>query len=133
MCIFFLSLNITLILACLDIRLVHISELYKHGDQRYQTIFTHTQIDQDSYVIFLFVGPCEESFCPVPVEIGAASDCVVSKVLLGLLVAKVFQGVGPQQVAHGPKRRGLLEPVQLGHTKNTHRDTETQIVTHRNK
>lgn len=55
----------------------------------------------------------------LPVEIGAASDCVVPKVFLGLLIAKVFQGVGPQQVTHGPECWGLLEPVQLGHT-HTH-------------
>lgn len=66
-------------------------------------------------------------FCPVPVEIGAASDCVVPKVLLGLLVAKIFQGVGPQQVTHGPKRWGLLEPVQLGHAMNTHTQKHTKI------
>lgn len=58
--------------------------------------------------------------CLVPVEIGAASDCVVPKVFLGLLIAKVFQGVSPQQVTHGPKCWRLLESVQLGHT-HTHR------------
>lgn len=59
------------------------------------------------------------TYCLLPVEIGAASDCVVPKVFLGLLIAKVFQGVSPQQVTHGPKCWGLLEPVQLGHT-HTH-------------
>lgn len=69
----------------------------------------------------------------VPVEIGAASDCVVAKILLGLLVAKVFQGVGPQQVAHGPERRGLLEPVQLGHRTHTDKCTKrnTQNISSR--
>lgn len=63
----------------------------------------------------------------LPVEIGAASDSVVAKVLLGLLVAKVFQGVGPQQVAHGPKRWRLFKPVQLGHVKQTHTLRERKI------
>lgn len=69
-------------------------------------------------------------FCLLPVEIGAASDCVVPKVFLGLLIAKVFQGVSPQQVTHGPKCWGLLEPVQLGHTRThiqTHIDTHERI------
>ena len=30
-----------------------------------------------------------------------------------LLVAKVLERVGPEEVAHRAERRGLLEPVQL--------------------
>lgn len=70
----------------------------------------------------------------VPVEVGASSDCVVAEILLGLLVAKVFQGVRPQQVAHGPKRWGLFESVQLGHGHthtpiHTRKHKEAQILT----
>ena len=46
-----------------------------------------------------------------PVEVGAASHRVVREMLLTLLVAEVLQGVGPQQVAHGPVRRRLFESV----------------------
>ncbi len=49
----------------------------------------------------------------VGVEVGAAAHAVVAEVLRVLLVAKVLQGVGPQEVAHGPERGGLLEAVQL--------------------
>lgn len=49
----------------------------------------------------------------LPVEVGAAADAVVAEVLLGLLGPVVLSGVRPQQVAHGPERRGLFEPVQL--------------------
>lgn len=48
-----------------------------------------------------------------PVEIRAPSDRVVGEVLGILFVPKVFERVGPQQVAHGPERRWFLEPVQL--------------------
>lgn len=46
-----------------------------------------------------------------PVEIRTASNCVVCKMLLALLIPKILQGVGPQQIAHGPVRRGLFESV----------------------
>lgn len=48
-----------------------------------------------------------------PVEVGAAAHGVVCEMLLALLVAEVLQRVGPEQVAHGPVRRRLLEAVQL--------------------
>lgn len=76
-------------------------------------------LEPDNCVFFFF------TYCYLPVEIGAASDCVVPKVFLGLLIAKVFQGVSPQQVTHGPKCWGLLEPVQLGHT-HTHERIDPQ-------
>lgn len=37
----------------------------------------------------------------------------MAEIFLGFLIAEVLQGVGPQQVAHGPEGRRLLEPVQL--------------------
>lgn len=46
-----------------------------------------------------------------PVEVGAASHCVVCEMLLALLVPKVLQRVGPQQVAHRAVRRRLFESV----------------------
>lgn len=50
-----------------------------------------------------------------PVEVGATPHGVVWKVFGVLLVAKVLERVGPEQVAHGTERRRLLEPVQLAH------------------
>lgn len=47
----------------------------------------------------------------LPVEIGAASHCVVCEVLLALLVPKVLQRVGPQQIAHRPISWRLFESV----------------------
>lgn len=52
-----------------------------------------------------------------PVEVGAASHCVVAEVFLGFLIAEVFQGIRPQQVTHGPKSWWLLEPIQLHKAK----------------
>jgi len=52
----------------------------------------------------------------LPVEVGAASHAVMAEVFLGLLRAVVLPRVRPQQVAHGPERRGLLEAVQLAAT-----------------
>lgn len=49
----------------------------------------------------------------ITVEIGASSDRVVGEVFGVLLVAEVFERVGPEQVAHRPERGRLLEPVQL--------------------
>lgn len=46
-----------------------------------------------------------------PVEVGASSHRVVCEMLLTLLVTKVLQRVGPQQVAHGSVRWRLLESV----------------------
>lgn len=48
-----------------------------------------------------------------PVEVGAASDCVVAEIFLGFLIAKIFKRIRPQQVTHGSKGWWLLEPVQL--------------------
>ena len=65
----------------------------------------------------------------VPVVVGASSHGVVAVALLsGFLSAKVFQGIGPQQVTHGAKSRGLLEPIQL-HT-HAHTHPYTKIHTH---
>lgn len=47
----------------------------------------------------------------LPVEVGTPSHCVVCKMLLALFIPKVLQGVGPQQVAHGPIRWRLFESV----------------------
>ena len=49
----------------------------------------------------------------VTVKIGAAPHRIVTEVLGVLLVAELLEGVRPQQVAHGPERGGLFEPVQL--------------------
>ena len=46
-----------------------------------------------------------------PVEVGAASHCVVCEMLLALLVPEVLQRVGPQQVTHRSVRRRLFESV----------------------
>lgn len=46
-----------------------------------------------------------------PVEIGAAPDSVVGKVLQGFLVAVILRGIRPQQVTHGTKGWRLLKPV----------------------
>jgi hypothetical protein len=50
--------------------------------------------------------------------------------MLGILLAtKVLQGVGPQQVAHGTERGGLLESVQLKHkNKLLYRHSENVCV-----
>lgn len=53
-----------------------------------------------------------------PVEVRAASHRVVAEIFLGFLVAKVLQGIRPQQVAHGPESRRLLEPIQLSMKKH---------------
>lgn len=64
-----------------------------------------------------------------PVEVWAASDCVVGKVLLALLIAEVLQGIRPKQITHRPECWGLLEPVQLGH-RDTNIIQNTEIHTH---
>ena len=66
--------------------------------------------------------------CTVPVEVGAAPDGVVSKVFLCFLIAKVLQRVGPQEVTHGPERRRLFEPVQLGHTGKEENQNHTYTL-----
>lgn len=67
------------------------------------------------------------SLC-LPVEVGAASDCVVAEVFLCLLVAKVLQWVGPQQVTHGSERWRLLEPVQLDYRDDDNNTTDAFTV-----
>ncbi len=55
--------------------------------------------------------------CGVGVEVGAPPHRVVREVFRVLLVAEVLQRVGPQQVAHGAERRGLLEAIELEETR----------------
>lgn len=65
---------------------------------------------------------------PLPVEVWAASDCVVAEVFLALFIAKVLQRIRPKQITHRPERRGLLKPVQLGHKdKNIIENTEIHL------
>lgn len=65
----------------------------------------------------LFIRVCEKYQMPFivsdnsPVEVGTASHCVVCEMLLALLVPKVFQGVGPQQITHRSVRWRLFESV----------------------
>lgn len=66
----------------------------------------------------------------LPVEVGAAPDCVMAKVLLALLIAKVLQGVWPQEITHGSERWGLLKPIQLGHTETYSKEHTKYIHTH---
>lgn len=46
-----------------------------------------------------------------PVEVRTPPDCVVSEMFLSLLIAKVLQGVGPQDVAHRSISRWFFESV----------------------
>lgn len=46
-------------------------------------------------------------------EVGATADMVVHKAFVVLLVAKLFERVGPQDVAHQSVRRRLAETVDL--------------------
>lgn len=46
-------------------------------------------------------------------EVGASSHVVVDEILRRLLLAEIFQRVGPQDVAHQPMRRRLAEAVNL--------------------
>lgn len=48
----------------------------------------------------------------VAVEEAAASDGVMGEMLVCFLVAVVFEGIGPEEVAHGTERWWLLEAVQ---------------------
>lgn len=48
-----------------------------------------------------------------PVEIGTSSDRIVRKLLGVAFIAKVFKGVGPEQVAHWPECWRLFEAIQL--------------------
>lgn len=49
----------------------------------------------------------------IAVEIRATPDGIVSEVFIGLLGSKIFAGVRPQEVTHGPERGRFLEPVDL--------------------
>jgi hypothetical protein len=46
-------------------------------------------------------------------EVGATADVVVHKAVVVLLVAKLFERVGPQDVAHQSVRRRFAETVDL--------------------
>lgn len=46
-----------------------------------------------------------------PEEVRAASHRVVVKVLRGLFTAVILARIGPDEIAHRPKRRRLLEPI----------------------
>jgi len=44
-------------------------------------------------------------------EVGAATDRVVGEELIGFLIAKVLQRIGPEEVAHGSIGRWFPEPI----------------------
>ena len=48
-----------------------------------------------------------------PIEVGTTPNGVVGKVFGVFLVAEILERVGPEQVAHGTKRRWFFEPIQL--------------------
>lgn len=53
-------------------------------------------------------------------EVGAPAHRVVREELVGLLVAKVLQRIGPEQVAHGPVGRWFPEAIQLRKSAQMH-------------
>jgi hypothetical protein len=54
-------------------------------------------------------------YITLPIKIGTTSNGVVCKVFPILLIVEIFQRVSPEKIAHGTKRRRLLEPIQLNH------------------
>lgn len=46
-------------------------------------------------------------------EVGTPTDRVVGEELVGLLVAKILQGIGPEEIAHGSISRRFPETIQL--------------------
>lgn len=62
-------------------------------------------------VLSLYICLEPPKLVPVPEEVGASSDRVVVEVLRGLFAAVVLARVSPDQVAHGPEGRRLLEAV----------------------
>lgn len=54
----------------------------------------------------------------------------MAEVLLALLIAKVLQGVWPQEITHGSKCWGLLKPIQLGHRQTYSKEDMKYTYTH---
>lgn len=50
-------------------------------------------------------------------EVGASADMIVYKAVGDLLLAKIFDWVGPENIAHEPMRRGLAEAIDLYETR----------------
>lgn len=66
--------------------------------------------ETEMQVIILQVTDTKED---TPVEVRAASDAVVSKMLSRFLVPELVERVGPEQVADRAKSGRLLESVEL--------------------
>lgn len=79
--------------------------------KRKKHAFTASKVDTTALTAKIL---CMHVYTCVPVVVGASAHRVVAVALLsGLLCPKVLERVRPEQVTHGAKCRGLLEPVQL--------------------